>query len=145
MNEDDLDRNKLLGRTDDGAAKEKRKKIIIGTVVGLIVITVIIILITTLGGGGGGDDPGNNPVPEGYNPYNVDEDTIEMTNNEAKGVITAGDDVKATRVVKKLTSLMSAAGAVSESPVGAAVDAIDPSSIPTGDNNQIIKKIRYHF
>lgn len=100
---------------------------IIGGVGGVAILALVLGL--TLGGDGGDGGGGNKPKPiiGNYNPYKVDEGSLDTQVNEISGVINADSDVE--EVLASAQRLQKVLGN------GAKVSLVDPKTIPYGKNN----------
>ena len=111
----------------------KKKGILIGGAV--LLVAVVLILVFTLKGGSD-DDGGDTPIPGGaYNPYSVDESSVTKTKAVYSGNITMSESK--LQELNSFNFLEKVAGD-NDTKIEAS-----PRSVPTGANNQLIKKVKF--
>ena len=106
---------------------------LIGGVVLLVV--VVLVLVFTLKGGSD-DGGGDTPIPGGaYNPYQVDQTSVTKTKAVYSGNITMSEsklqELNSFNFLEKIRG-------DNDTKIEAS-----PRSVPTGANNQLIKKVKF--
>lgn len=142
MNKSDKVLPSTQGHADDGSRAKRKKCMIYGAIAGVLVLALVLGLALGLkkpdDGGGDKPDPGPGPGPSPFsgNPYKVDGGSFVSSPAKVSGFLEA-DAGEIAGLEQGLTSLMA------ESDDAKSKWEIDPSTIKTGENNQVIRRAKF--